>query len=106
MFRNVNVVKKTETVTKPRRDDDGVLVLYHSFYELDDGKVIEYCVWTDMGMTFTDIIVPKSQFNLESEGSFEEYLIRRGVSLPDETAQRHRTCTETEDGYMVQYTLI
>lgn len=109
LFGNV-----TEILTKREafRDEDGTLILSLMNCALDDGNVIELCLWADSGLSLWDVSADKAGFDFHGSGSFEEYMKAKGLHACDVIEETdgiewiYSGIIEKEDQHRLQYYFI
>ena len=91
------------------RDEDGTLILSLMNCTLDDGNMIELCLWADSDITLWDVSADKAGFDFHGFESFEEYMKSKGLhacNVVEKTdGMEWKYCGEIEmnDKYRLQY---
>ena len=97
---------------EPFRDKDGTLILSLMNCTLDDGNVIELCLWADSGITMWDVSADKNGFDFHGSETFEEYMKTKGLhacNVIEETPGtewKYAGEIEKEDQHRLQYYFI
>ena len=80
MLRNVNyqVVEK-----RPMKYEEDGGCEQSTFLRLDDGTVIEVCIWSWDGLMMTDVGVDKESYDAAHEMPFEDYMKSKGLLCED-----------------------
>ncbi len=97
---------------EPFRDKDGTLILSLMNCTLDDGNVIELCLWADSGITMWDVSADKNGFDFHGSETFEEYMKTKGLhacNVIEETTGtkwKYAGEIEKEDQHRLQYYFI
>ena len=102
-------VTGTRINDEPFRDKDGTLILSVMRCTLDDGNVIELCLWTACGFSFWDISADKDGFDFHGCETFREYMKTKGlhacnvIEETDGAEWTYRGKIEKETQHRLQY---